>query len=297
MSDPTVSVVIAWVNPLELLQPGIDSLDQQECSPEEIIVVTRHDTATQGNFRSLYPGVKLLSAPARTTIPALRSLGMRHAKGSMIAVTEDHCVPARDWIARIVTSARNGRAVTGGPVENACTRRMRDWAAFLTEYAGVVRPGVEGVSNGLPGNNVAYRAELVPGLCETLDLGQWESFYHQTLVEKEVAMVFDRDLIVYHRRPFDFWYFVRLRYHFCRSFAGMRLPMLKGMARWKYALGCVALPPVLFLRSLRNLIARKRLVGRYLACSPLIALYFAVGAAGEMTGYLFGGGKSLEKVE
>jgi hypothetical protein len=110
-------------------------------------------------------------------------------------------------------------------------------------------------------------------------------------------LVFDRDLIVGHRRPFDFWYFVRQRFHFCRSFAAMRQRSFSGPERMKYALGSLALPGLLWLRGLSNVARRKRLVGRYLLCTPLIVTYYVVGACGEMIGYLYGGGRSLEQVE
>jgi len=294
----SISIVIAWVNPLELIVPGLKSLlEMQDRHPDEIIVVTRHGEEECKRLRALFSGVELLRAPSGTPITALRSMGLREARGSIVSVTEDHCIPGRDWIARIEKWISQGYGVVGGPVENDCTHRWRDWAAFLTEYAGAVRPAMGTVVNGLPGNNVAYRRELIDGLCQTLEGGRWESFYHESLQRQEVRMHFDPDMLVYHRRPFDFWYFIRQRYYFCRAFAGMRGPFRTLLDRCKYGFGSALLPPVLMLRGLGNLIERRRLVLRYLSCLPLIAAYMTVGAFGEMTGYFFGGGDALRRVE
>lgn len=296
-SEPSLSVVIAWVNPLALIEPVIEALESQTAPPEEIIVVTRHPAPLQQKLRSLCRNVVLEGAPPSASIPKLRSIGLRRARGSIVAVTEDHCVPPPGWAARIRFRIRDGSDVVGGPVENACTSRVRDWAAFLTEYAGVVRPNRDGVVNGLPGNNVAYRRDLVVGLSEVLDRGLWESFYHDRLAREGLRLTFDPALVINHQRTFDFWYFITQRYHFCRSFAGMRCASLRAAGRLKYGIGSALLPPLLFLRNLRHLLERRRLVGRYLFCSPLIGAYMTAGAVGEMVGYFLGGGDSIRKVE
>jgi hypothetical protein len=296
-SEPSLSVVIAWVNPLRLIEPVIEALQRQTAPPEEIIVATRHPASLQEKLRSLCPDVVLEGAPPGASIPELRSIGVSRARGSIVAVTEDHCVAPPDWAARIRSRISGGCDVVGGPVENACTSRIRDWAAFLTEYAGVVRPNRDGIVNGLPGNNVAYRRELVPGLLEVLERGLWESFYHDRLAREGLRLTFDPALVINHQRTFDFWYFITQRYYFCRSFAGMRCVSFRAADRLKYGIGSALLPPLLLLRNLGHLLQRRRLVGRYLFCSPLIGVYMTAGAVGEMIGYFLGGGDSIRKVE
>src|ERR1700730_4506136 len=98
----TVSVVIAWVNSFDLLRPGLDALlAQHDAGVIETIVATRRGETDQAALRKAYPAVRLLLAPANTSIPALRSLALKQASGAVVAVTEDHCVPCPDWVARI----------------------------------------------------------------------------------------------------------------------------------------------------------------------------------------------------
>lgn len=299
-----ISVVIAWVNPPELLEQGLDSLTRQQSrNADEIIVVTRHNQDMQMRLRARYPEVTLLSASPQTPITMLRSMGLRVARGTIAIVTEDHCVPSGDWISVVEQRLQEDCDVVGGPVENACTHRLRDWAAFLTEYAFAIRSHADVAESTikpaaeLPGNNVAYKREFVAGLCATLESGLWESFYHRQLAGRGAKMFLDTKMLLYHRRPFDFRYFIAQRYHFCRSFAAMRCQSLKTRARIKYGLGSVLLPPLLWMRGFRTLARKRRLVGRYICCSPLIAIYLSAGALGEMIGYFFDGGRSLERVE
>ena len=294
----TSSVVIAWVNPLELLEPGLRALIQKSTvKPDEIIVATRVDAAEQARFRAAFPRARLLSAAPHATIPQLRALGIRASVGAAVFVTEDHCIPAPDWIERGVRVIEGGAGIAGGPVENACTSRLRDWAAFLTDYSGVIRPAAGDVINAIPGNNMACRRDAAEEIAATLEADLWESFVFAELRRGGVRMEFDRDMLVYHRRPFGIRYFIGQRYYFCRSFAAMRCRKLGRSGRLKYAAGTLALPLLLPARAFGNLLLRGRLIGRFLLCSPLIFAYFAAGAMGELAGYLRGAGTSLQHVE
>lgn len=295
----TVSVVIAWVNPLEWLVPGLRALLQGQTRPPlEVIVVTRHAETQRARLCDLFPRVTLVVAPPHTSIPALRALGLRRAQGNMVAVTEDHCVPGPEWIERIEGWATSGAAAVGGPVENGRYRRWRDWAAFLTEYAAAMPPATSQPSATLPpGNNIAYRREHLAGLIATLEEGRWESFYHHRLQAAGAQVVFDPQLVIVHQRPFGCRYFMCQRFHFSRSFAAMRVQSLPSSARLAYGLGSLGLPPLLLWRVGHALWARPRLVHLFLLCLPLIGMYVSVGALGEMTGYILGGADSLERVE
>jgi hypothetical protein len=269
--------------------------------PDEIIVVSRHDSAELDKLKAGFPNVVLIEAESGTTIPKLRSLGLRRAASSVVVITEDHCVPSKDWLRVVERQIGRGYDMVAGPVENAWDDRIRDSAAFLTEYAFAIRPANEigEVSEDGPfaGNNAAYRRDLIDGLCRTLDEGRWESFYHDEMRAEGKKLLYDPAMLLYHSRPFDFMYFVSQRFHFCRSFAEMRRESLGTAGRIKYGIGCAVLPPLLWLRGLQLLRKKQRFIGRYFLCSPLIALYLCSGALGEMNGYLFGGGNSLARVE
>lgn len=295
----SISVVIAWVNDLDLLIPGLESLSQQSRAPDEVIVVSRRNAAEQERLRIQYPTITILSASPRVPITVLRSLGIRQAKGDVVVVTEDHCVPDTNWLAVIEQHMeRTACAIVGGPVENASTRRVRDWAAFLTEYVSVLAPASPSVEQVLlPGNNVAYRRDIALGLCEVLDQGRWESFYHQQLMEDGAKLSYERTMVVYHRRPFDVRYFISQRYYYCRSFAAMRAQTFSRSKRLAFGFASVLLPPLLVFRGLRIIIGKRRLFRRYLACLPLIVVYVTVGAAAEMVGNFFGDGGSLVRIE
>ncbi len=294
----SVSVIIAWVNDSGLISAVLAALTrEQKVSPHEVIVATRHQGAVVENMRAQYPTVQLIECLAHDTIPTLRAIAIEKSSGQVIAVTEDHCLPCEDWIGCIQRAMAKDVAAVGGPVEQGTFQRLRDWAAFLTEYAFAISPCEAGPTGGLPGNNVAYRRELCDGLVQTLKDQRWESFRYGQIIESGKVFWLDPKMVVSHNRSFDFLYFLSQRFYFCRSYAGMRWanPTLK--QRMIYGFGSAVLPPMLWLRSLRVLMKKKRFVLRYVCLSPLISLYYVAGALGEMAGYFFGSQQSLERVE
>src|SRR5262249_7065893 len=100
-----------------------------------------------------------------------------------------------------------------------------------------------------------------------------------------------------HIKPFRLGYFLAQRFHFARSFAGMRRGDWSPFQRVVYGLGSLALPVLLLVRVTRTALRKRRHLGMFAACLPLLALFLTVGALGEMVGYLIGPGRSLEKVE
>lgn len=291
------SVVIAWVNSFELLEPVLVALAHQSTPAAEIVVATRRPESDCVRLSEAFPAVHLVSASPDATIPVLRALGIQASRGKVVLVTEDHCIPSPMWIARAAASIEDGNSIVGGPVENIWSSRLRDSAAFLTEYSGVLRPAPEGIRNVIPGNNVAYRRDVALEISNCLKDGLWESFALGRISARGHHIAFDRDMLVYHCRPFDFRYFVGQRFHFCRAWAGMSRRFIPRLPRAARAAASALLPCVLLFRSWRNLAVRKRLTAQFAVCAPLIFIYFCVGAAGEMLGYALGGGHSLVQVE
>jgi hypothetical protein len=63
------------------------------------------------------------------------------------------------------------------------------------------------------------------------------------------------------------------------------------------ALVSLALPPLLMVRISRQVLGKRRHVGKLIASLPLLAVFTTSWAAGEIAGYLFGAGRSLERVK
>ncbi len=294
MSGAELSVVVASVNGLPYLGHCLDALAER-CPEAEVIVADATDETTRAHVREHWPGTRLLTNDEPRTIPELRAQGIAAASTPYVALIEDHCVVGERWSARIVEHHRADRHVVGGAIRNAATKRVRDWAAFLCEYSEHMEPVERGPVDALPGMNVSYDRAALDAIAELLRQGRWETWLHAHLRRSGFELYAEPELTIEHDKDFGFREFVSQRYHYARSYAGMRNPEL-GAKRVVYALGSPLLVPLVYSRIARNVLRRRRHGGALLAATPLVLTYLTVWAAGEAVGYTFGGGQSLQRV-
>jgi hypothetical protein len=172
-----------------------------------------------------------------------------------------------------------------------------NWAVFFCEYAPYMRPVPEGETSDLPGNNIAYKRPHLLRHARVLDDGKWESWLNDRLRRDGIPIASTNAMVVRHIKPFRLGYFLRQRFHFARSYAGMRRTDQSWPRRLVYGFGSLVLPALLSARVTKTVLAKKRHLGRFAAAWPLVAVFLTVGAVGEMVGYVFGPGASLDKVE
>ena len=228
-------------------------------------------------------------------IPELRAAGVFASTSPVVALIEDHCLVTPAWGERQLAGHVEGHEVVGGPIRNVATERIRDWAAFFCEYSDVMEPMPAGRVDGLPGMNVSYGPKAREAIDDLLREGRWENWLHPRLEDSGFELWCEPEAVVEHDKDFGFGEFFSQRYHYSRSYAGMRNPEL-GKKRALYALGTVILPPLLYWRIASDVVERKQHRKELALATPLIAAYLTVWAFGEAVGYIFGGGRSLLRV-
>ena len=294
MSEPKLSVVVASVNGFPYVDKCLDSLAKR--APEaEVVVADSTDEETRRRLREGWPAAKLLSFDGQQTIPELRAAGIFASSAPLVAVIEDHCRVTPEWAHAAVAAHEKGHHVVGGPIRNVVTERTRDWAAFFCEYSAFMEPLPEGETDALTGMNVAYDREAIAAMEDLLRKGRWEGWLHERMRERGIGLHCAGGMVLEHDKDFGLGEFLSQRWHYSRSYAGMRNESL-GRRRWLYALGAPLLPPVLYWRMARNVFSRGLRRREFLIATPLIVLYLVVWAAGEAVGYSFGGGRSLLRV-
>ncbi len=296
---PDVSVVIASVNGLPEIDECLSALERQQCGVDyEIVVANRCQDGTAEHIRQRFPRVRLLEFPKQFSIPELRAAAMAQARGDIIVVTEDHCVTPKNWLAEIVKAHKLGYMVVGGAVENGKTNRIIDWSVFFCEYSSAMLPVPAGEVRTIPGNNAAYKRAALDLIDDGIKRNYWESFLHDELVEKGVKLLSVPSIVVTHMKKFGFFYFLCQRFHYSRSFAGMRTALITPLRRFYYLSTAPLLPLLMALRVTRNVFfEKKRLYKEFLLSIPLLTIFFITYAIGEFVGYLAGPGESLSKVE
>lgn len=285
---PTISVVVASRRDLKLLNACLNGLLPQCRQVGADIFVARAGAASElAELAAAYPTVHFIAGPVDATIPVLRAAGMAAADGDIVALTEDHCVVAPNWLAELAHGSERGAQVIGGAMENAQRDRAIDWAAYFAEYGFFAGEGGDaGTAPLLTAANVAYRREVIEEVVAWARQGEWENVAHARLLARGSALEFRKTAAVYQNQNYRLGEFCRDRYVHGRNYARRRLADETPSKRWLYLVGSLALPFLLVGR-----VGRAAGPGRWWAfcrALPFTFVFLAAWSAGEAAGYLLG---------
>ncbi len=298
MSSLKISVVIASKVGAPFIDDCIESLANQEnAPPHEIIMVDCHGEETRKRIASRFPSVHLIAQDPPRSVPDLRRTGVQAATGEIIAILEEHCLAAGDWMATIAAAHAGPCVAVGGTVLDCNYSRLRDWITYFTEYNAYMPPVPSGQVSSLPGNNIAFKRESLQKHLAELTQGYWEAYLYAKLYEEKAILLSEPKMAVVHRGPFDYGYYLHQRYLFSRAFAGARRVVLPLSRRIIYAIASPVLPALLLGRMAARVWKKKCHVAKFVECIPLLVPVTVVYILGELAGYLFGPGDSLLKVE
>lgn len=299
MTVPEISVVIASTVGRPSLDFCLAALRHQSGDVAiEVIVVDRVGPSVTAFVAAAYPEVRLIAVDEPRSVPELRALGLRAARGGLIAITEDHCIPPPDWCQAIrrAHAAHPGPAI-GGAVDNGATERLVDWAVFFCEYGNFLSPAPRGVVRDLPGPNVSYKRDALLALPAASGDEFWETAVHGQFEARGCLLWSDPAVRMLHKKHFTLTSFLAERFHYSRAFAGRRNAGLGPARRLAYLLLAPLLPPLLLRRLGRRVLDRRRYRGLFLRALPHLALFTLVWAGGEIVGYALGPGESALRLE
>lgn len=295
---PDLSIIMPAVNGLEILIECLAALRRNAADDLtlEILVIERCGEHVRRALAAHAPDVLVFPVPPQTTIPEMRAIGFRHARGAAIAVIEDHILVPPDWARQIQRALATGSSVVGGSVYNAATTTTVDWAAFICEYSHLISPRAGRDVERLTGNNVAYRRELVDRYSTLLGSGQWEDAVHDALRRDGIALMCAPEIAVGHKMHYRMTEYIAQRYWYSRALAGGASARLTLLQRSVGLVRSAVLPPVLFARIIGRVWASNRYRRELLQSLPLLAVFVCAWAAGEAVGYAAGPGDALARV-
>ena len=299
---PAFSVLIARASTQDRTRifETLESLRQQDCDfAYEVVVIDRLDDEISAAIEVRFPEVRLVRCGPEPTLPQMRTAALQLARGRLVAVTEDHCTPARDWL-RALDAAfgrHPGAVAVGGCVLNGITATAFDWATYLCEYASFASPVGEGPSADLPGMNIAYlRQSLLSQPPDSLTRGFWETTVHPGLRALGLFVASDAAAVT-HCKHFSLRWFLIQRFAYSRYFAGNRFAQRSPAVRFAAALLTPVLPVVLLVRLAAVVRRKPGLAAHATRALPFLVLFHIVWSAGECVGYARGPGSALRQIE
>jgi glycosyltransferase involved in cell wall biosynthesis len=294
---PAISVVIASIVGAPFIDECLKSVEAEAKDiGAEVIVVACGNAEYAGRISREFPWVRVIHQNTRETVPDLRRRGVEAASGAIVAIIEEHCLAVPDWLHRAIEAHSGGKyGVVGGPVVDHAYTRLRDWVVYFCEYNGYLPPWQDGETFNLGSANIAYSRALLLKYKEFLSGGYWEAVLHPKLIADGVKFRSAPAMVVHHRGPFDFGYYLQQRYWFSRAFAGARkLPVSRKLA---YFVAAPLVPFLLFARMTQRVFRQRCRIEKFAQVLPLLIPVLFVYVAGEVVGYVAGPGDALLKVE
>jgi len=296
---PSISVVIASKVGAPFIDQCLVSLSEQarELDAEVIVTAAGPETYAAG-VQQRFPWVRVIHASELTKVPALRRRGVEAAHADYVAVIEEHCSAAPDWLAKALAAHARGRyAAVGGPIVDYDYDRIPDWVVYFLEYNGALPPAPAGETADLNDANIAYRRDVLLAHVALLGEGYWPMTLHPTLLASGMKFLSVPDMVVHHRGPFRFGYYLRQRYLFSRAFAGVRAQNESLLRRLIYVVAAPLVPAYLLWRIAKTVLKKRCRVAQFVRSLPLLGPALIVLVAGEWVGYVLGPGDALSKVE
>jgi hypothetical protein len=297
VNGSALSVIVPSVNGWPDLADCLDALERERTDlPIEILVIERCGASVRSPLRARFPDVRVIDVETTVTIPAMRAIGFASATSPAVAVIEDHVIVPSGWARRLVDALGGAERVVAGTVENAATGTVLDWAAFLCEYSHCLPPLPAGPATWLTGNNVVYPKALLDRYRHVINDGRWENHLHDALRRDGVPLICHPEIVVGHKKHYTFGEYFSQRYLYARSYGGARVAGAPFWRKAAYGVAAMALPPLLFYRTVTRIMSKGRHQDWLLKSLPLIAVFTLAWAGGEVVGSWRGPGDSLSKV-
>ena len=303
-NNPVLSVIVVIVSDTieararaSHLAGCLSALEQQIGAPStEIIVPYHQNTDGIDALAERFPDVRFIAvtdseiagrkAGSREHHDALRARGLGLARGTLVALLEDHARPDAHWSANIVAAHKADDAAIGGAIENGIDRPL-NWAVYYCDFAKYQNPVPAGESRFASDANTAYTRSALESVRALWEASFREVVVNDALLAAGKKITLSPDVVVYqHRSDLSLGTALRERFVWGRSYATTRGRLLRPSQRLIYAALSPLLPLILMLRMAATAWRRRRHFGKFVSASPLVALLTCCWSAGECVGYI-----------
>jgi hypothetical protein len=238
-----------------------------------------------------FADVRLVEVPAASVRDA-RAATLRGATAPIVAVGETHAFPRPDYAEKLVEAHQGPWAAVGPAMENANPSSVISWVELFMSYGPWFEPR-RGVANDLPGHNSSYKRRILLELGNRLE----EVIGHSTSLHPELR-AHGHELYVEPAARVDHLNPTLWRSYFALAFQAGRLYGALRSAEWAltrrtvYIAGSPLIPAVRLWKIVRGASRSTRGRAVILRVVPALVPMLVSNAAGEVSGYLFGPGRT-----
>ncbi len=298
---PDISIIVTIVSGATHLAACLNALAQQEdCSKiiTEVLVPFNQDDLKIKALVAEFPSIAFHPMPLSVKGPTglchehfdeLRAAGLRLSKGNIVAILEDHEIPADNWCKKMVDAHNQlDHAGIGGAVENDIDKAI-NWATYFFDFGRYQNPLPEGPSPFLTDVNVAYKRRAVEKTKKIWENGFHEPAVHGELLSTGESLWLAPDIIVYqHRSDLSLPYVLKERFVWGRYFSGNRIKSASLVKRIAFCAASLAVPAIILTKRFRDVLSKKRHVDTFVKALPTTLVLILFWSIGEFVGYFTG---------
>lgn len=300
MSDSLpITALFASIRGFDDARPALEHLvGQTLAAGGEVIVAdgSGEPAPTDEQMAAVGGPIVWLSMPG-SSVYQLRLAAYQASRGEIVAVTEDHCYVAPDWIERILAAhaAFPEAGVIGGSVQNGTDRRSIDWAAFFLTQGPFMVPLENGLTDRVSGAaNCSYKRRVIERLGGDAEQGVIDFLELPEALEGERLAADDSIRVLHHQSPG----FARLslaEFDNGRTIAGYRRREME-RGDWIRIATASVLPLYRSVRAMRIVGGKERPPRARLKAAPAHVWFQYCAIVGELIGYAAGPGDSPKRL-
>ena len=286
----TLSVVVGSVDSVRTIDRCLEALDHA-CHglAAEIIVVDASRDGTGERVRQRRVPVELRRMPAGTLTPVLWSSGLAAARGRVVAFTTGHCIVSETWARALLAGIDAGATGVAGALSLDAQTSPTDWAlfylrysAFLVEATATVRAVAE-----IPGDNAAYRHDVLDRHGDSFRRGFWEVDFHRRIRadDPSTILAFVRGAEARLGATASIITLSRHRFSHGRHSGSWRVETGVRSAAQVVAMAPFV-PLILLVRTGRRVVAQPQHRKKFLRAMPILLILATAWALGEARGAL-----------
>lgn len=296
-----LTIVLTVVSGKDAVRANLKALTPQiNFGNAEVIVPYDGPSLDIGDLKSEFPQVEfvfiedsgansnLSSTEEHRLYDKRRAVGLRRSRGRIVAMSEDHALPADDWVKQILAVHEQPYDVIGGAVENGIDTPLNR-AVYYCDFGRYGRPFENAEAAYVSDVNVSYKRGALLSVQDIWRDAYQETTVHWTLRANGRKLFLDDRPVVYQSRKG-----IRLgralyeRIGWGRIFAETRVKEISLFSRLLYALGAFLLPVVMLGRVFRHMLRQQRSIGVMLSTLPIASMLLMAWAWGEFLGYVVG---------
>jgi glycosyltransferase involved in cell wall biosynthesis len=288
-NTPRMSVVVASHNARASIGECLSLLlGQSQRDDVEILVVDNSHDGSAEIVKDDFPDVRVMMAPPSALIPELWGLGMGESRGSIIAITTAHFVPAPDWVDAMLEAHAGVAAAVGGAIESAQPASPVDWAVYFCRYSQYMLPFERGSVGEIAGDNASYKRGHIERYRHVWRKGFWEPAIHAELRKAGLQLLLVPSVVVFHHRSFRLRSFVTQRFWHGMKFGQQRVCRVRWTQRALYIALSPGIPLVFLIRIARQVFGKRRNRTKFVLSLPALVLFLLAWSCGELLGYVRG---------